>query len=137
MWNLLLANPKATQLWFGKAREDLKAAKHLRPLEKDFYSVIVFHCQQASEKAIKGFLTHNNVRVLKTHDMEKLLNAVASVNSELASKYDQVITMSKYAVEHRYPDADQKLPLLTEKIVLDAVSLAEEIFNELSSLVQN
>ena len=69
--------------------------------------------------------------------MEKLLNAVASINSELASKYDQVITMSKYAVEHRYPDADQKLPLLTEKIVLDAVGLAEEIFNELSSLVQN
>lgn len=44
--------------------------------------------------------------------------------------------MSKYAVEHRYPDADQKLPLLTEKIVLDAVTLAEEIFNELSSLAQ-
>lgn len=132
-----MANPKATQLWFGKAREDLKVAKHLRPLEKDFYSIIVFHSQQSAEKAIKGFLTHHNVRVLKTHDMEKLLNAVANVNSELASKYDQVITMSKYAVEHRYPDADQKLPLLTEDIVLDAVNLAEEIFNELSSFVQN
>ena len=132
-----MANPKATQLWFGKAREDLKVAKHLRPLEKDFFSGIVFHCQQSSEKAIKGFLTYHNVRVLKTHDMEKLLNAVATINAGLAVKYAQVIVMSQYAVEHRYPDADQKLPLLTEKIVLDAVSLAEELYNELSLLIHS
>ncbi|MGE0632284.1 MAG: HEPN domain-containing protein [Pseudobdellovibrionaceae bacterium] len=44
-------------MWFAKARQDLKTPKHLRPIEVDFFSGIVFHCQQCIEKAIKGVLT--------------------------------------------------------------------------------
>jgi HEPN domain-containing protein len=78
-----LANEKATQLWFGKAREDLMTAKALNSHNDDFNTVIVFHCQQAAEKSLKGFLTHHNIRVLKTHDMEKLLTGVAKIAPEL------------------------------------------------------
>lgn len=132
-----MANPKSTQMWFGKARQDLKTAKHLRPLESDFFSGIVFHCQQCAEKAIKGFLTFHNIRVLKTHDMDKLLDSIKQIDPELAKKYERVCVFTKYAVEYRYPDADLQLPPLTEDTVAEALALAEKIFNELSDLINS
>lgn len=130
-----MANPKSTQMWFAKARQDLKVAKHLRPNEADFFSGIVFHCQQSAEKSLKGFLTFHNVRILKTHDMEVLLAKVRETNPELADKYTGVIDMTTYAVEYRYPDFEHKLPPLNEKLVAEAIELAEVIFNELTVLV--
>lgn len=115
---------------------DLKTAKFLNPMEQDFFGSIVFHSQQCAEKAIKGFLTFNNIRVLKTHDMDKLLKSVSSVDADMASKYAPVVTLTKYAVEYRYPDAELKLPPLTEKDVRQAIELSERILQELSGLVE-
>ena len=51
---LLIAETRA---WFTRAANDLRAADHefsaIPPLLED----IVFHYQQAAEKAMKGFLT--------------------------------------------------------------------------------
>lgn len=123
-------------MWLAKARLDLKTAKFLNPVEKDFFGSIVFHSQQCAEKAIKGFLTFHNIRVLKTHDMEKLLKCVAVLDANLAAKYVHVVTLTKYAVEYRYPDAELELPPLNEKDVKGAADLAEEILEELSGLVR-
>jgi len=130
-----LANPKSTQLWFAKARMDLRTAKHLTPTEPDFFSGIVFHSQQCAEKAIKGFLTYHNVRVLKTHDMEKLLQALSQIDASLLDKYSELGTMTKYAVEYRYPDIEQDLAPLTEAITRDSIALAQEVFNDLAARI--
>jgi len=59
--------------WFGFASNDLYAAVHLfetmhnKPLE-----IICYHCQQAVEKAIKGFLIYHDVEPPYIHDLEKL-----------------------------------------------------------------
>lgn len=131
-----MANPKSTQMWFGKAKQDLKTAKFLRPIESDFFSGIVFHAQQCTEKAIKGYLTHHNIRVLKTHDMEKLLASLSKINPELAGKYSSLKVFTKYAVEYRYPDVDLQLPPLTKEIVSDAVDIAEKVLMDLLKAVE-
>ncbi len=130
-----MANSKSTQMWFAKAREDLKVAKHLHPIEKDFLSGIVFHCQQSTEKSIKGFLTFYNVRILKTHDMQALLVKISEIHPELADKYKSVINMTTYAVEYRYPDFEHELPPLNEELVIEAINLTEQIFNELTAAI--
>lgn len=132
-----MANPKSTKMWFKKARQDLKTAKYLNPIEPDFYSGIVFHCQQSAEKAIKGFLTFHNVRVLKTHDMDKLLESISRIDTKLSEKYAPVKTFTLYAVEYRYPDAEINLPPLTEEIVQQALTLADQVFSELAELVSD
>jgi HEPN domain-containing protein len=124
-------------MWFEKARMDLRIAKHLRPIESDFYSSIVFHAQQCAEKAIKGFLTHHKVRILKTHDMTKLLAEISKIDSSLAEKFSELKTFTNYAVEYRYPDAELNLPPLSELIVKNAVELAENVLEELATMVQN
>jgi len=122
-------------MWFAKARMDLKTAKFLNPVEEDFYGSIVFHSQQCAEKAIKAFLTFSNIRVLKTHDMDKLLKSVATVDPALAKKYSHLVVLTQYAVEYRYPDVELKLPPLTEEAVRDAVKLAESVLDDFSERI--
>lgn len=122
-------------MWFAKARMDLKTAKFLNPVEEDFYGSIVFHSQQCAEKAIKAFLTFKNIRVLKTHDMDKLLKSVATVDPSLATKYSHLAVLTKYAVEYRYPDVELQLPPLTEATVKEAIQLAETVLNDLSARI--
>ncbi len=123
-------------MWFAKARMDLKTAKFLNPVEQDFFGSIVFHSQQCAEKAIKGFLTYNNIRVLKTHDMDKLLKSVSTADPHLADRYVSVVNLTRYAVEYRYPDAELMLPPLTEKDVNQAIELAAKMLEELSGFVK-
>jgi HEPN domain-containing protein len=44
-----------THAWLDRARRDLRSAKVLIGAEE--YAEALFHCQQAAEKAVKGFLT--------------------------------------------------------------------------------
>ena len=49
---LLVAETKS---WFSRATNDLRAAVHEFSAEPPLLGDIVFHCQQAAEKAMKGF----------------------------------------------------------------------------------
>lgn len=92
-----------TQLWFAKAQDDLRAARALLGFDSEHFEAIVFHCQQAAEKAIKGYLTHHKVRFSKTHDIAKLLEAVAIVDKDLSLKFKKAEVLTKYAVAYRVP----------------------------------
>ena len=66
---LLVAETKG---WFSKAANDLRAAVHEFSAEPPLLGDLVFHCQQAAEKAMKGFLTWHNCPVRKTYSLEEL-----------------------------------------------------------------
>ena len=46
-----------TRGWLAKAHSDLRAAEHEFLAAPPLLDDVVFHCQQAAEKAMKGFLT--------------------------------------------------------------------------------
>ncbi len=48
--------------WFAKAHLDLRTANLVLEAEPPLYEPAVFHCQQAAEKSIKGFLAFHKVR---------------------------------------------------------------------------
>jgi HEPN domain-containing protein len=48
----------------------------------------MFDCQQASEKALKGYLVFKNKPVIKTHDLIKLLESCTSFDSEFRKMDD-------------------------------------------------
>ena len=41
--------------------------------------IAIYHCQQAAEKALKGYLVHRDKRVEKTHDVGLLLERAMQV----------------------------------------------------------
>ncbi len=60
------------QEWFDIADMDLSSAKHLKTMHPCPVEIICYHCQQSSEKYLKGFLALNNHTILKTHDLNVL-----------------------------------------------------------------
>ena len=55
---VLIAETKA---WLRKAAYDLRVASHSLTASPPLLDDVVFHCQQAAEKALKGFLMWNNI----------------------------------------------------------------------------
>lgn len=66
-----------TRSWLRKASEDVRAAEVARGAEPPLRDAAVFHCQQAAEKAIKGFLTLHARPFRKTHSIEEIGECVA------------------------------------------------------------
>lgn len=94
---------KHKEILVKKAKEDLEAAKSLVKSQEFSEEIVLFHCQQAIEKALKAYLDSNNVLYPKTHDLEMLL----SMCVEKDGSFDEisfVTAMTPYAVEIRYDE---------------------------------
>jgi HEPN domain-containing protein len=97
--------------WLRTAFNDLLAAQRLASPPDPLLDTAFFHCQQAAEKAVKGYLVFRDHPLEKTHDVERLV--------ELAERYEPCFrdwrqaaeTLTPYATAFRYPparDADQE-----------------------------
>jgi HEPN domain-containing protein len=89
--------------WLLKADEDLNAATSLITYGLTFLSTVCFHSQQAAEKYLKAFLTFHQVEFPKTHDIDELLDLIKSVNANLSESLRDVIILTNYGVDVRYP----------------------------------
>jgi len=110
--------------WMAKAEEDLGAAKALLSMGTSFLSAVGFHAQQAAEKYLKAFLTWHQIEFPKTHDIEELLELIATSDAALADSLRSACVLTQHAVEPRYPGAGAKL---TQEGAGEAVGLASEV----------
>ncbi len=91
--------------WLQRAESDLKVAKHMLEIDEPPTDAVCFHCQQAIEKYLKAFLTFQNVRVKKIHDLEALLNLCIEIDKKFENlDKEKISSLSFFAVEVRYPD---------------------------------
>lgn len=68
--------------WLRFARKDIKAADVLSTQREKDIEIILYHCQQAAEKALKAFLVNNNTWSGKIHDLDILRNDCGNINSK-------------------------------------------------------
>lgn len=110
--------------WLRYARSDLALATGVLPggvlLEH-----LLFHAQQAAEKALKALLVHHGREVPRIHDIARLLDLVREVLL-VPSALDDAGLLTLYAVDLRYPadlgeatpdEADEARRLATEVVV--------------------
>lgn len=67
-----------TRGWLVRASSDVRAAEHELRATPPLLDDIVFHCQQAAEKSLKGFLTWHDRPFRKTHSIEELGEQIPS-----------------------------------------------------------
>lgn len=89
--------------WLIKAHRDLAAARKLAADPVPYLDVAIYHCQQAAEKAVKGFLVHHDQRFEKTHDIRLLITLAASVETGFQSLQEAGEALTPYATAFRYP----------------------------------
>lgn len=111
--------------WVVRAARDLRAAEHEFHAVPPLLDDIVFHCQQAAEKALKGFLTWHDRPFRKTHSLEELGEQCLALDSALRPIIDQAVPLTEYAWKFRYPGETEE-PSRTE--AEDALATAREVY---------
>ena len=89
--------------WLIKAKRDLLSAHELATAETSLLDTAAYHCQQAAEKAIKGFLIFHDVRFGKSHDIVLLVTQASDINPAFTNLLDTARLLTPLAVEYRYP----------------------------------
>jgi len=90
--------------WIEKAEEDFRVATTLRRLRRNpVHNSVCFHAQQCIEKYLKAILEKKGVVVRKIHALPILLDQCADSHPFLIATRDDMIRLSSYAVEFRYP----------------------------------
>ena len=97
------ATREEIQAWIFKAKPDLSGARRLGAKHSPLLDLAVYHCQQAAEKAVKGFLVYNAHTPAKTHDIRLLTNLAAGYAPLYASLYAAADRLNQYATGFRYP----------------------------------
>ena len=110
--------------WLRKADADMAVAERLLSDDAAFVNAVTFHCQQAAEKYIKAFLVWHEIDFPKTHDLEELLDLAEASNRDLAASLRDVIVLTPYGVDLRYP-GDR--PDATPDEAREAVQLAQQV----------
>ena len=66
--------------WFEKGNHDIEDTKRLYK-SGGYSDTICFHCHQAVEKYLKGYLVFNNVSPRKIHDLVILLEECHQISN--------------------------------------------------------
>jgi len=116
------------QSWLIKARSDLRSARALVALSEPATDTAIFHCQQAAEKALKGYLAFRDQPLERTHDLERLLELATALERSFAPLETQADLLNPYATAFRYPDTlGLQFPSVAE--VTTAIAHAQAIYD--------
>jgi HEPN domain-containing protein len=119
-----------TLRWLKKANDDLRAAEALISIEPPLFDEIAFHCQQAIEKAEKGFLYWHKQPFQKTHDLYLLGLSCCEIDPSLSDIIKPTAKLTEYAVEYRYPSS--AIPPSRDEIG-EMIYLAKTVLTEISN----
>ncbi len=90
--------------WVKKAEGDMNTAQREFSVQNHpNYDAVCFHAQQCAEKYIKARLIEVGLPVIRTHDLEILLNQLLPLDPGLIVLFQSVRILSAMAVEVRYP----------------------------------
>ena len=115
-----------TRAWLGKARLDLRCAETDLEASPPLIEDVLFHCQQAAEKAMKGFLTWHDAAFTRTHDLRRLVDACVAIDATLETALVGAAPLSEYAWRFRYP-GEPFQPSVEEAI--DALRIARVVLS--------
>lgn len=120
-----------TKSWLVRAVGDIAAAERLlKP--PALFSTAVFHCQQAAEKTLKGFLAWHDIPFRKTHNLEEIGEACIAIDATLRTTVDRAVPLTEYAWKFRYPGPTEEP---TREEAQDALTLARDVYTAIIALL--
>lgn len=97
--------------WLLRASHDLQNARIVGAVPDGPLDTAIYHCQQAAEKALKGWLVAQGATVEKTHDLRRLLGQAAVLAAEFNHLIEATELLTPYASAFRYPGlTDEPMP---------------------------
>lgn len=92
-----------TRAWLRKAHTDVRCARASRGVDPPILEDVLFHCQQACEKALKAFLAWHDIPFRKTHSLEEVGEQCLGIDASLRTIVDAAVPLTEFAWAYRYP----------------------------------
>jgi HEPN domain-containing protein len=112
--------------WLQKAADDLRTARVVTAVAPPLIEAALFHCQQATEKALKAFLTAHDTPFRKTHDLDELGMACERLDASLQNVTGPARDLTVFAWEFRYPGSGEPP---SEAETRAAIALADAVLS--------
>ena len=109
-----------------KARSDLLNTDNNLAASQVPYDTVCFHCQQAAEKLLKGFLVARGCEYPITHNLFVILEKVIEFDAAAESLRQSLALLNPYSVEVRYP-GDAWMP--SPEDAAEARQAAQEVYD--------
>lgn len=110
--------------WLVRAERDLLVARRVLAGPPLLPDMAAYHAQQATEKALKAYLTVRSVPFRRTHDLVELQAQCAALDRDFNRFLDAAQQLNPYATGFRYPGGPL-VPPLTE--AQQALEIAEQV----------
>ena len=88
--------------WYDKAKKDMRGAEILFESEAD-NSLVAFHCQQAIEKMLKGYILMRTKELLEGHSLIFLIRRAARFDEDIIKFKKDCAFVNQFYIETRYP----------------------------------
>ena len=92
-----------TRSWLAKADMGCTTADSDFTAVPPFTADVVFHAQQAAEKALKAFLAWHDIPFRKTHDLTEIGQQCVEIDPSLEPLLARAARLTAYAWKFRYP----------------------------------
>jgi HEPN domain-containing protein len=89
--------------WIQIADDDFYSAQLLNEAFRKPYEIICYHCAQAAEKYLKGYLAYNDITTPKTHNLLLLHELCVEKDNAFESIRTECSLLNRFASEIRYP----------------------------------
>lgn len=120
----------AARRWLDQAQYDLETARSM--LEAKRYVYVLFCCQQAVEKRLKGRIAQNTGKLPpRSHNLAALADAASVALDE--PHRDFLRELSAYYVQSRYPDEMNLAGNVARDLAKEVLHRTEEFVKWLSS----
>jgi HEPN domain-containing protein len=116
------------------AAEDERIARGCLEFDPPSFGGAAFHCQQAAEKLLKGFLVRGCIDFRKTHDLDALGQSVAAEFPSIAPMLSPLRQWTTWSVAYRYPGETLPEPEPTFDELLLALNLIARLTEGLRAL---
>ena len=114
--------------WLTRAKHDLELSRIGAASENPPLDAAIYHCQQAAEKAVKGWLQAQDDPFPKTHDIERLVEQATNLHSDFQQFETAAEVLTPYASAFRYPGGSEE-PMPTREQFDEALQHAQAIYD--------
>ena len=119
-----MSREEIVEKWLRKAYTDLRVAEKLFEIGEEPW-VIVFHAQQAVEKALKAYLVLYNKHFGKTHNLSRLIDLCSEIDQEFQQLHElDIDELYPLAIEARYPDTGIEITIDEAKEAIEKARTA-------------
>jgi HEPN domain-containing protein len=118
-------NDKEVAEWFEFADDDFESAKILNASVRRPHEIICYHCAQAVEKYLKGYLIWNDITPERTHNLRYLNDICIEKDKAFENMKTACDISNRFNNDIRYPHKHE----INEDDINFAINTVEKIKN--------